>query len=88
MLLGEVFCGHFAPAAELCLQAARQIVYSGVNHTAVMASLVLRGAIFFLEQDEARAGPPFQQLHSRGKANDAPADDTKVKDHVKQSVYL
>jgi len=79
-LIAEVFGGFGAPTAELGFETAGRVVDAGVDDAAVMAGLMLRNSVFFLEDDDAGAGALLEQLARGRETDDAGADDAIVKD--------
>ena len=49
-----------------------------MDDAAVVAALVLTHAIFFLEQEESKAGESLRDLKGDGEADDASTDDDNI----------
>lgn len=60
---------------EQCLLRAGLVVESRVQHTAIVAGLVLADARLFFENGDGRARFPAKQFVRRGQAHDATAHD-------------
>ena len=78
MLVAEGLGGLVAFQAETRLQAARGVVDAGMDHATVVAGLVPGRAGLFLQQEDFCVRVNLGQLHGRGHAHDAAADDDEV----------
>lgn len=72
-----------ALAAQRRLEAARCVIDTRVDRTAVAAGLVPREVVFLFEQDEACAAMTMQQFARGRDADDAPADDAEFVSQIR-----
>ena len=78
MLVTEL-AGRTVPLqAKLRFQASRRVIHPGMNHAAVMAGLMLSGACFLFQHQQAFVRVGLLQLHGGGKAQYAAADNDEI----------
>ncbi|MNV93230.1 hypothetical protein D3C71_1878950 [compost metagenome] len=78
MLGAEGLGGLVAFQAEARLEAAGGVIHAGVDHAAVVAGLVAGRAGLFLQQENLRIRVDLDQVHGRGHAHNATANDDEI----------
>ena len=78
MLVTELAGRTVTLQAKLRFQASRRVIHPGMNHAAVMAGLMLSGACFLFQHQQAFVRVGLLQLHGGGKAQYAAADNNEI----------
>src|SRR5258706_11872303 len=78
MRAAEFDHGARALDAELRFQRSGLVINAGVNDAAVVAALMPAHAVFFLEQQQAKAGESLRDLKGDGETDNTSADDEDI----------